>query len=627
MTLPEILAYGRKHCAHYQRLPNESALIGPADPKILLEDFPLLDRHAVQHSRTQLLALGQDSRRWKIARTTGTTGEPVEIFIDEGAQESELRTVVEHVTDCLIGGIPLYTDLIHITLHPTAVSRAMSSGNPSIRNVCKWNLVRLWQLDDLSLVQSLNCLGGAIVTALPSVFGLLISRLKDFKMSLPRPLIIVLSGEQISDELTDSLREKFCCPVTRLYVLTEAGVVGTACLTGGYHVARRSVYLEVISGEIVVTPLNNTASVLIRYCTGDKGEWLNGPCSCGRSEPRFNLIGGRKPRWLKDPSGRALNTVRFAKVLSQFDVDQIAIDQGVDGKVEVSYIGPPLSEMAGRVLEDALYCALGPKISLQIARVSSFAKHEPSEASLDHAVPEASRAEPNGPHLTELVDWLRQALSTEPEILFAAIVGSAIQPTMTTRFSDIDLLVLVQGSPLNPKWSSLARRLRSSVPTLAVHFDRSDGLPRRAPLLVSRLLSEHRLLIGDTNLAGLTWPQHPWICEEARFWSQTTLMELQHRIARNSSEDSTLVDAWISSKYALNAIRFRNLIRGATSIDWKVLLDASSNEADELRSVMPTIVESFEIAREHCLPRLSSAGSSLRFLAAAQICVATLSLN
>jgi len=205
---------------------------------------------------------------------------------------------------------------------------------------------------------------------------------------------------------------------------------------------------------------------------------------------------------------------------------------------------------------------------------------------------------------------------------FAAIFGSATEPEATTRFSDIDLLLLVRGDRFDPRWGPVAQRLRRSVPNLSVHVDNMTSLRRRAPLMVCRLLGEYHLVIRDAASEKLIWPEHQWLCDEARYWSQTAVMALANRMAHLENGGDPLRDAWFASKTALTAMRFRQLKRGGRSTHWRTILQSASEDVERMHMVVPTIIEALEIAREHRPPPPSKAGESSRFLAAALECVA-----
>lgn len=52
-----------------------------------------------------------------------------------------------------------------------------------------------------------------------------------------------------------------------------------------------------VQGEVVSTGLLSAAAPLIRYRTGDVGEWADGRCGCGRTGPRLRRVTGR---WLAE---------------------------------------------------------------------------------------------------------------------------------------------------------------------------------------------------------------------------------------------------------------------------------------------------------------------------------------
>ena len=85
-------------------------------------------------------------------------------------------------------------------------------------------------------------------------------------------------------------------------------------------------------GRVVVTPLHNYATPLLRYEVGDEAE-LGGPCSCGRGLGVLKRIVGRAHDYLHLPSGgrrRAnLNVYQMAKIeaVAEYQIVQRALDR------------------------------------------------------------------------------------------------------------------------------------------------------------------------------------------------------------------------------------------------------------------------------------------------------------
>ncbi len=103
-------------------------------------------------------------------------------------------------------------------------------------------------------------------------------------------------------------------PVTDSYAAIEVGMIALQCPEHShYHVQAESVLVEILgpdgaprgpgeTGRLVVTPLNNFATPLIRYEIGDFAE-VGKPCSCGRGLPVLTRILGRTRNMATLPSG------------------------------------------------------------------------------------------------------------------------------------------------------------------------------------------------------------------------------------------------------------------------------------------------------------------------------------
>ncbi|MDC9581491.1 acyl-CoA reductase [Xenorhabdus sp. PR6a] len=91
-----------------------------------------------------------------------------------------------------------------------------------------------------------------------------------------------------------------------IYGSVDAGPVGHACAAsedGVFHLMEDTQWLEILNpendqpvaegetGRLVFTSLHREAQPIQRYDLGDLGCWVNQPCSCGLTSPRFRLKG------------------------------------------------------------------------------------------------------------------------------------------------------------------------------------------------------------------------------------------------------------------------------------------------------------------------------------------------
>lgn len=110
---------------------------------------------------------------------------------------------------------------------------------------------------------------------------------------------LVLCGEYCSSSMYRVLKERY--PEARFlfeYALSEAnGDVGCSSdrcdnPSTEFHIQTDHNFVEVVHGEVVITTLDLPhAMPLIRYRTGDKGNFVSGECPCGNVAPRLAVSG------------------------------------------------------------------------------------------------------------------------------------------------------------------------------------------------------------------------------------------------------------------------------------------------------------------------------------------------
>ena len=121
-------------------------------------------------------------------------------------------------------------------------------------------------------------------------------------------------SEVLDPAVRAACRRVWGVPVTDSYSAQECGMIALQCPEHPhYHVQAESTLVEILgsdgapcgpgeTGRLVVTPLNNFATPLIRYEIGDYAE-VGEACSCGRGLPVLNRILGRVRNMATLPSG------------------------------------------------------------------------------------------------------------------------------------------------------------------------------------------------------------------------------------------------------------------------------------------------------------------------------------
>jgi phenylacetate-CoA ligase len=125
---------------------------------------------------------------------------------------------------------------------------------------------------------------------------------------------IATIGSPVGPELRALCSATFGAAVTDIYSTIEAGYLALQCPTGPhYHIQSEDVLVEILdeagndcapgqTGRVVVTPLHEYSTPLIRYAIGDYA--VSGPpCRCGRGLPVIAQILGRTRNMLRLQSG------------------------------------------------------------------------------------------------------------------------------------------------------------------------------------------------------------------------------------------------------------------------------------------------------------------------------------
>jgi phenylacetate-CoA ligase len=179
----------------------------------------------------------------------------------------------------------------------------------------------------------------------------------------------------LSETLTPRTRalvqEAWGVPVTDMYTTREAGYLALQCPGHEhYHVQAESAVVELLrddgsecapgeTGRLVVTPLHNFSSPLLRYDIGDYAV-AGAPCDCGRGLPVLERILGRVRHMLVHPDGRKtwplLNYNAYREILP---IRQIQMRQTAADSIEVLMVSdrrasPEESRQLHRALQESL---------------------------------------------------------------------------------------------------------------------------------------------------------------------------------------------------------------------------------------------------------------------------------
>ena len=142
---------------------------------------------------------------------------------------------------------------------------------------------------------------------------------------IPGLICIICTAENIFPHQKEFVEKVFGCPVYVEYGSSEVDVIASECRFGVLHVSMERVLLEAIPiageySEVLVTDLHNMVSPLIRYRLGDAIRTEEKECSCGRASQVITEIMGRtQNQFVRMANGAAEHSVVFAYIFSELD--------------------------------------------------------------------------------------------------------------------------------------------------------------------------------------------------------------------------------------------------------------------------------------------------------------------
>ena len=348
--LREILHQGYDHCPFYKRRFDGAGLKPPDfDDPSCLQRIPVLTKLDIQQHQQAMLADNVPPELRAKNQTGGSTGMPVQFYVDLERFDSRMASTARH--DSWAGYRPgdwcaylwgARLDMISTTrlwdrLRNRLLYRRIELNTSGIS-------ARDWEVFLASIRQKRP----RIMLAYAQSAVLFAKHVREKQFTDIRFESIITTSEVLFPEQRQLLEETFGAKVFNRYGSREVSVLASECEHHkGLHVNADALLVEIQpdpsipapDGKILVTDLLNRSMPLIRYEIGDLGRWAREPCPCGRGLPLVQDLQGRLTDFLEMPDGRqisgvALLTWVFADV-SELQHVQIVQDTRDEVKLKI----------------------------------------------------------------------------------------------------------------------------------------------------------------------------------------------------------------------------------------------------------------------------------------------------
>lgn len=174
----------------------------------------------------------------------------------------------------------------------------------------------------------------------------------EHKITVPQLRSLSTYGGVVRAPLRALCKQAWGIPLRDVYSAEEVGCIAIQCPDHDhYHIQAENAYVEILDdkdqlcrpgelGRVVVTPLHNYLTPLLRYEIGDCA--IPGTdCFCGRGLPVLTEIAGRTRDMLTIPSGGIASPAFVNGVFQTFPVLQFQVIQHAPDRLEAKIVRKP----------------------------------------------------------------------------------------------------------------------------------------------------------------------------------------------------------------------------------------------------------------------------------------------
>jgi len=382
--LAALVDHSRRHVPFYGDLPPVTG--GEASAVGILKSLPLLTKTDLQQSTAELRSIRRLGRL--VPKTTGgSTGEPVTIWKTRDAWARELAATWRGYAWAGVAPGDFQARFWGLAHQSSGRRRARL-----IDLVCHRMRIPAFSFSEADLEDYARLINAKQ----PQYFYGYVSMLTEFARFLRsrgislnyRPVCVITTAEVLTPADRDLLQGVFQAPVFNEYGCGELGTVAHECPNGSLHISEENMIVEILagetpcvpgmSGELVVTELNNYAFPLIRYRTGDFGSINTEPCPCGRTLLRLNEVQGRAYDFIRNRRGQLFHGEFLMYVFEDLrrqgaDIRQFQVEQTDYDRFLVRIVpGPNYDSSCETLIGERIRSFVDPAAGLQVQYVEEI---------------------------------------------------------------------------------------------------------------------------------------------------------------------------------------------------------------------------------------------------------------
>ena len=384
--LRKLVNHAYHNVEHYQNIFRFHGL-RPSDIETVddLSKLPLLAKRDVQKNTKLFVSKDISSRSYKQNRTGGSTGEPLQFYIDWEAWSMSWACTY---FSWRLGGYKYGDKIANLGSYHLFKDSRMSLRD-RMRLQLERNLVlsvvRMTSEKMKDYVIQLTKHNPKYVRGYPSALSILAYFIKENNITSIKPDAVFTTAETLHSHHREIIQNVFQCPIFDSYGCGDGG--GSACECpehNGHHVMMQRSIMEFVDdegmpvspgqrGHIVVTDLHNYCMPFIRYKLDDSAVLTNLNCDCKRVLPLVHELRGKVADTICFGDGTTMAVPSISMIFKEFSVQQFQIVQRESNNLLIKIVrgNKYTSEDDKRILETMQY-HVGLSVSVDLEYVQDI---------------------------------------------------------------------------------------------------------------------------------------------------------------------------------------------------------------------------------------------------------------
>ena len=351
--LQRILVHAHGHVPYYRDAIDALGV----DPRELAQTetfarLPVLTKATIRRNHDRLQTTALAGNRLHLNSTSGSTGEPLEFYTDDGISTYLKASVIRNKEwtgwrrssrEVFLWGAPIDASKVKALrgrVHGAITGSLFLSAYDMTEEAMDGYLSSIARHQPILLI------------SYPSILEVFATHCRRRSARVESLRAIITSAETLEPHQRDLIEKTFGARVFNRYGCREVGDIAHECASHtGLHVNSDCVLVEIVdgsgrpcsrgeTGDVLVTSLRNYGMPLIRYAIGDRAAWsLRTTCECGRGLPLLAGIEGRSMDVVATRSGKHIGGTYWTILLrSRPGFTQFQVVQDTPDGVTVRFV-------------------------------------------------------------------------------------------------------------------------------------------------------------------------------------------------------------------------------------------------------------------------------------------------